>query len=78
MDQKQIVRDEEGKAQIVAALAGEVGVTKRKLRSVTGISAVRLDRLLSILEGEGRIASTETTSRGNLTYCYELAPIEDD
>lgn len=75
-DQRQKAKDAEGIAKIVAAMTGGDTLTCRQLRTKTGLSRERLDRLLHILESESRVTSQASDVKGNQTLVYELSKIE--
>jgi hypothetical protein len=70
-DQRQADRDREGIRRIIDALRHGPG-TARQLRSQTGLSRDRQQRLFDQLHAEGHVTARPVTIRGNQTDEYRL------
>ena len=70
-DQRQAARDKDGTDQIVKALL-DGPATARQLRSRTGISRERLERLICIMESDGNATHQTTNIEGNSCDEYKL------
>ena len=70
-DQRQADRDKEGTDKIVKAML-DGPATARQLRTRTGISRERIERLLCIMESEGHATHQTTNIEGNSCHEYKL------
>ncbi len=75
-EEKQAALDAEGIAKIIATLAVHQSGTTRQLQGWTGMGWDRVNKLVAKLRTEGRIVSSEITSRGNSCDEHRLAPPE--
>lgn len=69
--------DREGAMKIVTVLKA-APLTNKKIQAATGLSKVRVDRLLFQLEESGQIESHPVTIRGNETEQYQLKDVVDE
>lgn len=75
-DQQQAERDHEGMLEIVKVL-GDGRHTASSIRSETGISRDRVERLLGMLRKHDQVVAIPTTIRGNETHEYQLSETAD-
>lgn len=70
---QQVDRDRKGCEAIVAALRASEPMTIRRLRNTTSYGVERLNRLVKLMESDGRLVGSETVVNGNPTTEYRLA-----